>query len=193
MLRKLVAALSLTQLFFIGSSFFPYLQKLVVPRSNAGWPAFFNFMALLLLIATAVRLASGKVEGQRTGKGLLYPALGIVAVVGYFYSVDTLQQAGDYLGFVVRKPGLEAHLARVAQHALASDSLGIRRPPRKVVEEGWRDGAPPDITYYTLDGQASVCFWGYAYSPQDQKPASRQFTYWHPLDGHWYMWCRADN
>jgi hypothetical protein len=129
MLRKLVAALSLTQLFFIGSSFFPYLQKLVVPRSNAGWPAFFNFMALLLLIAAAVRLASGKVEGQRTGKGLLYPALGIVAVVGYFYSVDTLQQAGDYLGFVVRKPGLEAHLARVAQHALASDSLGIRRLP----------------------------------------------------------------
>jgi hypothetical protein len=193
MLRKLVAALSPPQLLFIGSSFFPYLQKLVVPRSSAGWPAFFDLLALVLLTAAAVRLVIGKVKGQRTGKGLLYPALEIVAVVGYFYSVDTLQQAGDYLGFVVRKPGLEAHLAHVAQRTLPSDSLDIRRPPRIAVEERWRDGAPPDITYYPLDEQASVCFWGDAYSPQDQKPASRKFTYWHQLDGHWYMWCRADN
>jgi hypothetical protein len=97
MLRKLVAARSPPQLLFIGSSFFPYLKKLVVPRSSAGWPAFFDLVALLLLIAAAVRLAMGKVEGQRTGKDLLYPALGIVAVVGYFYSVDTVQQVGDYL------------------------------------------------------------------------------------------------
>jgi hypothetical protein len=193
MLRKLVAALSSTQLLFMGSSIVPYLLMLVVPRSNAVWPTFVNLLALLVLLAAAVRLASRTAAARRTGKGLLYPVLGIAAVVGYFYSVDTLRQAGDYLGFVVRKPGLEAHLARVAQRARPSDSLGIRRPPRVAAEAGWRDAAPPEITYYTLDGQASVCFWGYAYSPQDQKPANGQFTYWHQLDGHWYMWFRFDN
>jgi hypothetical protein len=58
MLRKLVAALSPTQLLFIGSSFFPYLQKLVVPRSSAGWPAFFDLLALLLLIAAPAQVLS---------------------------------------------------------------------------------------------------------------------------------------
>ena len=193
MLPRRLANLSLTQIFFISSILFPYLQTLAVAPAMSLWTLFLNLIALLVLIGT-----TGKLRQRGKGITLLYPVLGIAAVVGYCYHVDTLLQIVDYAGFEIRKPGLEAHMTRAVQRPLASESLETD----KAGNPKWNNWTDPDITYYTLDSDASSCllgfephwrFWGYAYSPKGRKPNTHNFTYWHQLDGPWYMWVRDGN
>jgi len=186
MIRNRLATLSLDQVRFIGSCLAPYLLRLLVPRSISLVPQLLDLLALVVLIITAGRLFAGTAQTNRNG--LLYPILGLAAVVGYFYSENTLQQAGDYMGFVLRKPSLEVELA---QRTRQSSRDGLWSYPSGVVD-GWAGAGPTAIIYYTLDGEASNQFWGYAYSPEDRKPTRSNLTYWHPLQGHWFMWVRPD-
>ena len=144
---------------FCFSSVFPYVQMLLVPRTLSMMPLANDFVALVVLAVASIALAVGAKQNGYGGRGLLYPAAAVLAVVGYCYGLDALQYGGDYLDFRSRKARLEAHVATLqtsptARAAAVAATATVRqrgypglgeggRPLRLSSSWPWKKGVAP--------------------------------------------------
>lgn len=191
---------------FCFSSVFPYVQMLLVPRTLSMMPLANDFVALVVLAVASIALAVGAKQNGYGGRGLLYPAAAVLAVVGYCYGLDALQYGGDYLDFRSRKARLEAHVATLqtsptARAAAVAATATVRQRGYPGLGEGGEgyDVLPSRIILCTIGGADSERYWGYAYAPAGKRPSQEDeaaiggaFFQWHHLYGPWYVWDRSD-
>ncbi|MDO7847311.1 hypothetical protein Q5H92_13140 [Hymenobacter sp. M29] len=184
----------------------PYVQTLLVPHTLSAMPLVTDFVALLVLTGAAVALAVAAKQRGYPGRGLLYPAVAVLAIVGYFRSQDALQHGGEYLDFRSRKTRIEAHVAALqtsptARAAALAATVTVRYRGYPGLSEGVAgyDVLPSRIILCTTGGANSERYWGYAYSPAGEQPSREEeatlggaFFQWRHLEGPWYAWARSD-
>lgn len=140
------------------------------------------------------------------GRGLLFPVIAVLAVVGYFRSSEALQYGGDYLDFRSHKARMEAHVATLqtsptARAAALAATATVRYRGYPGLNEGvdGYDVLPSRIILCTIGGADSERYWGYAYAPAGEQPSREEeatlggaFFQWRHLEGPWYVWARSD-
>ena len=191
---------------FCFGSVVPYVQTLLVPHTLSAMPLVTDFVALLVLMVATIALAVGAKKRGHPGRGLLYPAVALVAVVGYFRSQDALQHGGEYLDFRSRKTRIVAHVAALqksptARAAALAATVTVRYRGYPGLNEGVAgyDVLPSRIILCTTGGADSERYWGYAYAPAGEQPSREEeatlggaFFQWRHLEGPWYAWARSD-
>jgi hypothetical protein len=181
---------SKTLLLYAFSLCFPYAQVLLTARDHS---ILLDFLAFMCVVISSIILIC-RARDSSTAL-ILYSLVTAGAVFLYFATFDTLQRAGEYLVFKSEQEQLDKFVAELQLSHHHPEGIQGFSPASPLSGFLSYEVLPDSTVLFTRGGEASISFWGIAYSKAGQRPTYRfaPMRYWRQLDNHWYAWFRYDN